>query len=185
MKVKRSGMGGGGAGNRASIANLRPVRKGEPSPFRGRRQTEAAKRKVSISRRAHTEAKRQAAAHVRREEVQRRLINEAERCVVLDAIERLRREGEPIAVETLKRVMQEGKDPDALAAARECFDRTRGRPMQPVTTVATVVTAPMTPQQVHDIMRALKNSPAERAVSSAEAASAALLVQSQESNKVK
>jgi hypothetical protein len=80
------------------------------------------------------EVARLARIRLKAEDTQRRLTNEAERAVVLDLIERLRA-AEPEAAAKLIEHVHSRKEGVSLAAIRELFDRTRGRPAQTVATL--------------------------------------------------
>ena len=99
----------------------------------GTRHTAYAKQKIAEGVRRARRAEREANEEARNGLTAKKIRAKAEAAafdqVFRDALEILR-EGEPEAAQRIVAIIRAGKDADALSAARELLDRTRGRPVQ-------------------------------------------------------
>jgi hypothetical protein len=115
--------------NEVSKRNLAPRFEPGQSGHVGKQHTAVARARISQALRYRGEAERLARQRLKEERVQRRVQHEAQSLAVLDAYEMLRK-AEPEAAARLIELLHVNNDSVRLAAVRELFDRTRGRPAQ-------------------------------------------------------
>lgn len=115
----------------------RPFKPGPRGPLspKHRAHIAAGVRKAYAAKRAAIESGAVIAAAMKSPEVQMKIKSSVEhaeatawRHAYTDAVLKLRLEGEMPAAERIIDIVKSGKDSDALAAAREVFNRTRGLP---------------------------------------------------------
>jgi len=150
MTTRQKGRAAGQGSSPASRANLKPAEKGEARHTK--LHSAAAKDKIGASLRRAARVRREADEHANLPEVRKRLFQSAEDRVYRDAMQTLR-ENEPLAAERIVAIIREGSDRDALSAAAELLDRTRGKPVQGVLT-ASVGPGVMLPEQARELLLA-------------------------------